>query len=173
MSAEERVHVISNGVEPRFRPADPEAVKQVRATFQLDSPYILFVGSLEPRKNLKILLEAWQLGRFDGATLAVVGASGHLFRKMQFESEPAGVRMLGRVEDELLPVLYSGAAGFVYPSVYEGFGLPPLEAMACGCPVAVSDIPAHREVCGSPAMYFDPFSPEDISQQIGVALAAR
>src|ERR1700738_3951046 len=74
-----RVHVISNGVESRFRPVDSQTVQQVRAKFELNSPYILFVGSLEPRKNLKLLLEAWQLGGFDGATLAVVGASGNLF----------------------------------------------------------------------------------------------
>jgi glycosyltransferase involved in cell wall biosynthesis len=113
-----------------------------------------------------MLLEAWQLGGFDGATLAVVGASGHLFRKLEFDSIPEGVRLLGRVEDEALPALYSGAAGFVYPSIYEGFGLPPLEAMACGCPVAVSDIPAHREVCDETAMYFDRFSPKDISSKL-------
>jgi glycosyltransferase involved in cell wall biosynthesis len=162
----EAVHVISNGVEPRFRPADPETVEEVKARFDLRSPYLLFVGSLEPRKNLKLLIEAWQLGRFEGATLAVVGASGHLFRRLQFDPVPQGVRLLGRVEDDILPVLYSGAAGFVYPSVYEGFGLPPLEAMACGCPVAVSDIPAHREVCGETAMYFDPFNPEELSSTL-------
>ena len=162
----ERVHVISNGVEPSFRLADAKAVKQVRARFDLNNPYILFVGSLEPRKNLKMLLEAWRLGSFDGATLAVVGATGHLFQKCHFDSLPEGVRLLGRIEDEVLPVLYSGATGFVYPSIYEGFGLPPLEAMACGCPVAVSDIPAHREVFGSRAMYFDPFSPEDLSSKL-------
>jgi glycosyltransferase involved in cell wall biosynthesis len=162
----ERVHVISNGVEPRFRPSDPNTVKQVKTKFDLNSPYILFVGTLEPRKNLKILLEAWHLGGFDGATLAVVGTSGHLFRRLQFDSIPEGVRLLGRVEDEALPALYSGAAGFVYPSIYEGFGLPPLEAMACGCPVAVSDIAAHREVFGSTAAYFDPFSPEDLSSSL-------
>jgi glycosyltransferase involved in cell wall biosynthesis len=162
--APERVHVISNGVEPRFRPVDPKTVKQVRTKFDLNSPYILFVGSLEPRKNLKILLEAWQLGGFDGATLAVVGASGHLFQRLQLDSIPEGIRLLGRVEDEVLPALYSGAAGFVYPSIYEGFGLPPLEAIACGCPVAVSDISAHREVCGGTAVYFDPFSPGDLSR---------
>jgi glycosyltransferase involved in cell wall biosynthesis len=162
----ERVHVISNGVESRFRPADSKTVIQVRTKFDLNNPYILFVGSLEPRKNLKMLLEAWQLGGFDGATLAVVGAGGHLFPKLQFDSIPQRVRLLGRVEDKVLPVLYSGAAGFVYPSVYEGFGLPPLEAMACGCPVAVSDIPAHREVYGNTAMYFDPFSPEDLSSKL-------
>jgi len=158
----ERVHVIWNGVEPRFRPVDPKAIKQVRTRFDLNRPYILFVGSLEPRKNLKMLLEAWQLGGFDEATLAVVGASGHLFRRMQFDSIPEGVRLLGQVEDEVLPALYSGAAGFVYPSTYEGFGLPPLEAMACGCPVAVSDIPALREVLDSSVAYFDPFSPADV-----------
>src|SRR5260221_1520124 len=162
----ERGHVISNGVEPRFRPADSNAVIEVRSKFDLNSPYILFVGSLEPRKNLKMLLEAWQLGGFDGATLAVVGASGRLFRRLQFDSILEGVRLLGQVEDEVLPALYSGAAGFVYPSVYEGFGLPPLEAMACGCPVAVSDIPAHREVCGKTAVYFDPFSPEDLLSKL-------
>jgi glycosyltransferase involved in cell wall biosynthesis len=162
----DRVHVVYNGVDRRFSPADPKSVTQIRSDIGLNSPYILFVGSLEPRKNLKVLLEAWQLGAFDGATLAVVGTSGHLFRKLELDFISKGVRLLGRVEDEALPALYSGAAGFVYPSIYEGFGLPPLEAMACGCPVAVSDIPAHREVCGGAAMYFDPFSPEDITAKL-------
>jgi glycosyltransferase involved in cell wall biosynthesis len=166
----ERVHVISNGVEPRFRPGDPGKVLQLKEKYGLNGPYILFVGSLEPRKNLKMLLEAWELGRFSGATLVVVGASGHLFQRLQLESIPEGVRMLGRVEEEVLPLLYSGASGFVYPSVYEGFGLPPLEAMACGCPVAVSDIPAHREVCGDRAIYFDPFAHEDLSSKLEMLL---
>jgi glycosyltransferase involved in cell wall biosynthesis len=162
----ERVHAIYNGVDGRFCLVDPKTVTQVMAAFDLRSPYLLFVGSLEPRKNLKMLLEAWHLGDFGGATLAVVGASGRMFQKLQFDSIPAGVRLLGRVEDDVLPALYAGAAGFVYPSIYEGFGLPPLEAMACGCPVAVSDIPAHREVCDGTARYFDPFSPEEIAAQL-------
>jgi glycosyltransferase involved in cell wall biosynthesis len=166
----DRVHVIPNGVEPRFRPADPSHVRQVRRKFELGHPYILFVGSLEPRKNLKILLEAWGLGRFDGATLAVVGAGGHLFAKTQLGSMAEGVRLLGRVEDEVLPALYSGAAGFVYPSIYEGFGLPPLEAMACGTPIAVSDIPVHREVFGNRAIYFDPFNPQELSESLDLLL---
>jgi glycosyltransferase involved in cell wall biosynthesis len=160
------VHVIFNGVDPRFRPIDPETVEEAITGLGLTHPYILFVGSLEPRKNLKALLEAWQQGNFDGATLAVAGATGHLFPKSQFDAIPNGVRLLGCVDDAVLPVLYSGAAGFVYPSIYEGFGLPPLEAMACGCPIAVSDIPAHREVCGETAMYFDPFIPEDIFNKV-------
>jgi glycosyltransferase involved in cell wall biosynthesis len=132
----------------------------------LTGPYILFVGSLEPRKNLKMLLKTWQKGGFDGATLAVAGATGPLFQKYDLDSIPKGVRLLGRVKDDLLPALYSGATGFVYGSIYEGFGLPPLEALACGCPIAVSDIPPHREVCGETAIYFDPFSPEDLSSRL-------
>jgi glycosyltransferase involved in cell wall biosynthesis len=166
----ERVHVVFNGVDQRFRPADAKTVNQVRIDMNLTGPYILFVGSLEPRKNLALLLEAWRLGGFDGATLAVVGASGHMFPKFRFDSLPEGVRLLGCVKDEILPVLYSGATAFVYPSIYEGFGLPPLEAMACGCPVALSDIPAHREVCGETAIYFDPFIPEDISSKLELLL---
>jgi glycosyltransferase involved in cell wall biosynthesis len=162
----ERVHVIFNGVDRRFRPGDTKTVQKVRTDFGLNCPYILFVGSVEPRKNLSILFEGWRLGGFDGVTLAVVGAGGHLFRKLEFESIPEGVRLLGCVQDDVLPALYCGAAGFVYPSIYEGFGLPPLEAMACGCPVAVSDIPAHREVGDGTSMYFDPFSPKDISSKL-------
>ena len=168
----ERVHVISNGVESRFRPSDPQAVEQLRIKFKLPEPYILFVGSLEPRKNLRMLLEAWRRGSFSGATLAIAGTGGHLYADASLAegATPEGVLLLGRVEDEALPVLYSGAAGFVYPSVYEGFGLPPLEAMACGCPVAVSDIPVHREVFGKKAIYFDPFSPEELVTKLNLLL---
>ena len=162
----ERVHVISNGVDRRFQRIDSKTVKEAIARLGLTDPYILFVGSIEPRKNLKMLLETWQLGNFDGATLAVAGATGQVFQRFQIESIPKGVRLLGRVEDDLLPALYSGAAGFVYGSIYEGFGLPPLEALASGCPVAVSDIPPHRAVCDQTALYFDPFSPEDLLRKI-------
>jgi glycosyltransferase involved in cell wall biosynthesis len=166
----ERVHVIWNGVDQRFQKVDLTRVNLVREEMDLTTPYILFVGSLEPRKNLRNLLEAWRLGGFEGANLVVVGASGHMFAGLGFNSIPRGVRLLGSAQDHVLPALYSGAAGFVYPSLYEGFGLPPLEAMACGCPVAVSDIPAHREICGEAAMYFDPVRPEDISSKLDVLL---
>jgi glycosyltransferase involved in cell wall biosynthesis len=162
----ERVNVIFNGVDRRFQPLNPKTVKEAITGLGLTDPYILFVGSLEPRKNLKMLLKTWQLGNFDGATLAVAGATGQVFQRFQLDSIPKGVRLLGRVEDDLLPALYSGAAGFVYGSIYEGFGLPPLEALACGCPIAISDIPAHREVCGQTALYFDPFSPEDLLRKL-------
>jgi glycosyltransferase involved in cell wall biosynthesis len=162
----ERIQVISNGVDRRFQPKDRKTVKEAITHLGLTEPYILFVGSLEPRKNLKMLLDTWQLGNFDGATLAVAGTTGRIFRKFQTDAIPKGVRLLGRVEDDLLPILYSGAAGFVYGSIYEGFGLPPLEALACGCPVAVSDIPPHREVCGQTALYFNPFDRQDLLSKL-------
>jgi glycosyltransferase involved in cell wall biosynthesis len=162
----ERVQVIANGVDRRFQPIDQRTVKEAINRLGLTEPYILFVGSLEPRKNLKVLLESWQLGNFDGATLAVAGTTGRVFQSFQAECVPKGVRFLGRIDDDVLPILYSGAAGFVYASIYEGFGLPPLEALACGRPVAVSDIPALREVCEDAAVYFDPFSPKDLSSKL-------
>jgi glycosyltransferase involved in cell wall biosynthesis len=82
----DRVHMIYNAVDQRFRPANPKSIRQVSTDYGLNSPYILFVGSLEPRKNLRVLLQAWRSGGFDGATLAVVGASGHLFPKLQLDS---------------------------------------------------------------------------------------
>ena len=162
----DRIQVISNEVDRRFQPIDRQTIQETIANLGLTEPYILFVGSLEPRKNLKMLLETWQLGNFDGATLAVAGATGQVFQRFQIESIPKGVRLLGRVEDDLLPALYSGAAGFVYGYIDEGFGLPPLEALASGCRVAVSDIPPHRAVCEQTALYFDPFSPEDLLRKI-------
>ena len=158
----DRVHVIFNGVDKRFRPVTPAEIKKATTDLGLTAPYLLSVGSLEPRKNLKRLLEAWSRANFDGVTLAVAGATGHFFQRFELDRLPRGVRLLGRVPDDVLPALYSGAAGFVYGSIYEGFGLPLLEALACGCPVVISDIPAHREVCGSTATYFDPFSAEDL-----------
>jgi glycosyltransferase involved in cell wall biosynthesis len=89
-----------------------------------------------------------------------------VFQAFQIDPLPKGVRLLGRVGDSVLPALYAGAAGFVYGSIYEGFGLPPLEALACGCPVAISDIPAHREVCGNYAQYFNPFDSADLSTKL-------
>lgn len=127
--------------------------------------FVLAVGSHNPTKNLSRLVEAWGLlGRAD-LRLAVVGGSNDRV----FEASGAalqaldGVIHLGPVDDATLKALYERALAFVFPSLYEGFGLPPLEAMACGCPVAASTAPAVREACGDAAVYFDPLLPQEIA----------
>lgn len=123
------------------------------------APYLFMLGSRDPRKNAAALLDAWRLMPEDlrrGRELVIAGGGARSFSDERAGPVPPGVRFLGRVDDEELPGLYAGAEALVAPSIYEGFGLPPLEAMAVGTPVLASDIPPHREVCGEAAAYFDP-----------------
>jgi glycosyltransferase involved in cell wall biosynthesis len=131
-------------------------------------PFVLAVGSRNPRKNLARLVEAWrQLGRDDVRLAVVGGADQRVFAREDASTAARGVVALGPVDDAALKALYERALGLVFPSLYEGFGLPPLEAMACGCAVAVSTAPALREVCGDAALYFDPLSQAQMAQQLG------
>ena len=113
--------------------------KQTR--FDLPGCYILFVGTLEPRKNLTALLKAWNeiKDKFKETELLIIGVSGNVFRNIRLSPETERVHFLGYVDDETLAGLYANASLFVLPSLDEGFGLPALEAMACGAPVVVSD----------------------------------
>ncbi len=137
--------------------------------------YILFVGSIEPRKNLLSLLKAYMaLPKYikDDFTLLLVGFKGwNNGEVMSLLGKLEGhVRYLGYVASEELAQLYRGASCFVYPSIYEGFGLPPLEAMASGCPVVVSNATSLPEVCGDAAYYVDPRSPDSIAGGIQAVL---
>jgi glycosyltransferase involved in cell wall biosynthesis len=126
-----------------FRPLPP--------TSPAPQPFFLFVATLEPRKNVAGLIEAWRESRAEtGADLVIAGRS-----RADFAEIPPceGLHLLGEVPDEELPRLYSDAIAFVYPTHYEGFGLPVLEAMQCGCPVITSHDPAVREVSGSAAIH--------------------
>ena len=126
---------------------------------KLDKPYILFVGTREPRKNLSRLIEAWQaLGNPD-LELIVAGAA---WEKGEAEQAVNGLRYLGRVSDEELSVLYSEAAVFAYPSLYEGFGLPILESFHHGTPVVTSNNSALPEIAGNAAELVDAESVESI-----------
>ena len=161
-----KVRTVPLGVEPRFRPQEPRAARAlVAAQYGLTGSYLLFVGTLEPRKNLRRLLLAYRrlLQVRGGAAcppLVVAGAPGWwtdvLHRAVRRLGLEARVRFLGRVPDEHLPALYSTATVFVYPSLYEGFGLPPLEALACGAPVITSNCSALPEVVGDAALQVDP-----------------
>lgn len=132
--------------------------ERLRDTSPERGRYFLFVGSLQPRKNLRVLLRAWSLCALpDGAQLLVVGADDKIFARMGHEERPANdVRFLGRVSDAELAWLYRRACALVAPSVYEGFDVPPLEALNLGCPVVLSDIPVHREIYDGAADFFPP-----------------
>lgn len=119
------------------------------ADSQPERPYFLFVGTLEPRKNLPALIEAWRETKNDtGAELLIAGRTREDFVHIPPVHASEGLRYLGEVSDAELPRLYSGALAFVYPTLYEGFGLPVLEAMQCGCPVITSRDPAVNEITG-------------------------
>lgn len=160
---ESKIHVIPEGVNSSFRPVqDPEALAEVRARYDLPERFILFVGTIEPRKNLETLWEAYRALRSEGRTekLVVVGRKGWLYqptlarlRDLGLEDE---VLFSGYVSNSDLPAIYALAKCFVFPSLYEGFGLPPLEAMACGCPVVCSNSSSLPEVCGDAAILIPP-----------------
>jgi glycosyltransferase involved in cell wall biosynthesis len=123
--------------------------------------YILFTGSLEPRKNLPGLLKAWEQikARFPDVSLVIAGTAGHAFKRLTYSTFTDRVQWLGYVPDAHLPALYAGADLFVFPSFEEGFGLPALEAMACGTPVIVSDGGALPEVAGDAGVIFNISNP--------------
>ena len=159
-----QIDVVPNGVDPRFVPASADAVEQMRLKLGLAGPYLLVLGSVEPRKNLSILLKTWKSlsQRRPDLTLAIAGGSNlSIFSDHGFNVDALPrVKRLGYVEDSLLPALYSGCETFVFPSTYEGFGLPPLEAMACGVPVVCSNATALPEVVADAAMLVPPLDDE-------------
>lgn len=136
--------------------------------------YILSLGSRDPRKNIGSLVRAWrQMSAMvkNGRRLAIAGGGSKVFNDEEFAADDDDIVFIGYVKDEDLPCLYSGADCFVYPSFYEGFGLPPLEAMACGCPVVTARKTSLPEVCGDSACYIDPYSVESIAQGIHEVLS--
>ena len=169
---EEKITVIYEAASPRFRPQSEAVVARVRAQYGLPARYLLFVGTIEPRKNLTRLLSAFEAIHAEGLSdaLVIVGQRGWLYGDFfsALEQSPAqrAVILPGFVPDPHLPAIYAGAQALVLPSLYEGFGLPVLEAMACGTPVVCSGAASIPEIGGDAALYFAPTSIRDIVQSI-------
>ena len=164
------------GVEQYFSPGSPD--RPILDRLGVDGPYVLAVGTLEPRKNLEAALEAFERLVRDGAEhrLVIAGARGwredELMARLRGSPASARVRVLGRVEEQDLLALYRGADCLVYPSRYEGFGFPPLEAMACGTPVVCARTTSLPEVVGDAAALFALDDRESLHGALGDMLAS-
>ena len=170
---EKKLRVVPCGVDlDKFRPCEtPERIPEVKKSLEIEGDYFLYLGTIEPRKNLERLIEAYhiftQRSGSDVPKLVLAGGKGWLydsiFRKVNDLKLSDRVIFTKYVPSEDMNPLMCGAAAFVFPSIYEGFGMPPLEAMACGVPVIASDAASLPEVTGDCAVICDAYSPESIA----------
>jgi glycosyltransferase involved in cell wall biosynthesis len=166
-----KIDVIANAYDERFsvEPCEEDVVR-VRERYQLQDEFVLYAGNVKPHKNLERLIEAFRIVRdrgLDHIKLVLIGDDiskyASLRRAVHRHQLHKYVRFLGYVSEETLAVMYRLAAVFVFPSLYEGFGLPPLEAMASGTPVVTSNVSSLPEVAGDAAVLVDPYDPEAIA----------
>lgn len=174
----EKVVAIPNAVDERLKPVErAQAEKTLRHHYGLEAPFVLMVGVLQPRKNLPLAVQAFAQAVLPSNLphrLVIVGKPGWGVEELQRAITRWNVRgravLTGYVPDEHLPLFYSAADALMYPSLYEGFGLPLLEAMQCGCPVLASDIPVMREVMGDAGMLLTPTDPVVWTQALHTVL---
>jgi len=170
----ERIEVVYEGVDhQKFKVQSSKfKIEKALKKYQIKSPYLLFVGTIQPRKNVGRLIEAFAqvLKERENLNLVLAGAKGWLADEVYQLPKKLGVekqiKFLGYVDEGDLPLLYNGALVFVLPSLVEGFGLPPLEAMACGCPVVVSATSSLPEVAGKAGILIDPESIDSIAKAL-------
>jgi alpha-1,3-rhamnosyl/mannosyltransferase len=175
---EQKVTAVPLGVDPRFRPRSMEQLTPVLDGFGLRAGgYALCVSTIEPRKKIAELLDVWRslpAALRDSVPLVLIGGQGwrseEIHRQIEAASGQGWLRHLGYVPEEQLPALWSGALLSVYPSIYEGFGLPAAEAMASGVPLIVADRSCLPEVCGDAAAYVDPDDIDEFRKVVHEAL---
>lgn len=169
---DEKIKVIYNGKDSRFQPLTHQETIKVREKYGLQNPFILSVGGLHPIKNIPRLLKAYHLARSDGLNhkLVIVGMemdkAGKIFHTSNVLGLENQVIFTGKISDEDLAGLYNAADIFIYPCLYAGFGLPPLEAMACGTPVITSFNSSLPEVVGDAGLLIDPYNPGEMAEAI-------
>jgi glycosyltransferase involved in cell wall biosynthesis len=170
-----KVVAIPNGVNSMFRPME-DAEARVRERFGIDRPFVLCVGALQARKNVPLAIEAYArlMGRGTDCELVVAGGDRggriDVLDAILRTRLTGRVHLVGHVEDEELPALYSAARVLVFPSLYEGFGLPALEAMASGTPVVASNTTGLAEAVGDAGLTVDPTSAEELADALGRVL---
>lgn len=170
----DRIDVVRPGVGAAYRPLPAADVAAFRRRQELPKPFLLHVGTLQPRKNIPVLLEALaRLNRQD-MLLVLVGGKGWsydaIFERVAALGLTGRVRFAGYVDDEALPLWYNAAAALAMPSLYEGFGLPVVEALACGTPVVAAGASSLPEAGGDVALYHDPHDPDELAARLAQAL---
>lgn len=167
----EKIQVLYGGVDARFRPEpEPEERERLCTRYGVgERPYVFSVGTLQPRKNYVHLIQAFaQVNGLADWQLVIAGGRGWLYEGILAEADKHGgrVRVLGFVDDADLPALYRNATLFAFPSLYEGFGFPVLEAMACGVPVVCSNASSLPEVVGDAALLIDPHDASELAEAL-------
>lgn len=179
----DKIRVIYLGFDQHYqRVQDQNRIAQVLTRYGVRQPYLLFVGVIEPKKNLERLVEAYTLLQTASTIpketqLVIAGGEGWLSERLHRNVQDSGLTQQilfpGFIPDDHLPALYSGAEAFVFPSIYEGFGLPVLEAMSCGVPVVTANVSSLPEIVGKAGIVVDPYQPEAIAQGIARVLSDR
>jgi glycosyltransferase involved in cell wall biosynthesis len=176
---EDKIRVVYLAVNNNYKPVSNEEVKRVKDKYNPNSPFILYVGTLEPRKNIVRLIDAFHRLKQKEIPhkLVIAGKKGWKYENIFGEIEKLKLKddviFTGYVSDEDLPALYNAADLFVYPSIYEGFGLPPLEAMACGTPVITSNTSSLPEVVGGAGIMVDPYNIDELSNKMQEVLTSK
>jgi alpha-1,3-rhamnosyl/mannosyltransferase len=169
-----KIKVVPEGYSSDFRPRNKQETRVILQKYQINKPYFLFVGRREKRKNIINLIKAYARFRKKQAAdlcpeLILIGQSGLEQAKIKkIIKQTKGVRVLGYVKQPDLPYFYNQALAFIFPSLYEGFGLPVLEAMASGCPVLASQASSIPEVGGKAILYFNPDKIQEIAKKMKV-----